>query len=388
MAWKMSQTLMSSAIMLMMLGFVSCSPDAQQSSGTPTLYFSKPTVETWLATHPSTLVAFLTSNDTAEFRVYAEAATTLSKSVSVGYVLEEALLPPCASGGATAARKPCTVILQRHGMPVTPTLERMPSSPKELVAWAMEKLNPPVIPFTREFMKEFQVAWNTIADKILIMLPGDDEKWWEAAVAAAHAFPKLKFVMGLPGPDGEQLLDMVGVKAEELPALMAIEHWSQAKYLERKADVQEMQPFIKRYQADLIPRHIKSEPEPAADDGPIQVWVGTTIVDTVLSPNTSAFLFIHAKFCQHSKAVSPAFEEAAQALKDLPNLVIGRFDGTANELPSALIEYKGFPTIYYVSRSNLVSQLTGERTAHAMVGFVHRLYQSEGGTIPGRHDEL
>lgn len=29
---------------------------------------------------------------------------------------------------------------------------------------------------------------------------------------------------------------------------MAIEHWSQAKYLERKADVQEMQPFIKRYQ--------------------------------------------------------------------------------------------------------------------------------------------
>ncbi|RMZ52415.1 hypothetical protein APUTEX25_000690 [Auxenochlorella protothecoides] len=164
----------------------------------------------------------------------------------------------------------------------------------------MEKLNPPVIPFTREFMKEFQVAWNTIADKILIMLPGDDENWWEAAVAAAHAFPELKFVMGLPGPDGEQLLDMVGVKAEELPALMAIEHWSQAKYLERKADVQEMQPFIKRYQA-----------------------------------------------------VSPAFEEAAQALKDLPDLVIGRFDGTANELPSALIEYKEFPTIYYVSRSNL-----------------------------------
>ncbi len=113
-------------------------------------------------------------------------------AVSVGYVLEEALLPPCASGGATAARRPCTVILQRHGMPVTvsqvkreirtartvatqiagditytvslgtaivqspthllppqPTLECMPSSPKELVAWAMEKLNPPVIPFTR-----------------------------------------------------------------------------------------------------------------------------------------------------------------------------------------------------------------------------------------------
>lgn len=95
MAWKISQTLTSSAIMLMMLGFVSCSPDAQQSSGTPTLYISKPTVETWLATHPSTLVAFLTTNDTAEFRVYAEAATTLSKCKLL-VLLRGGDLRPCA----------------------------------------------------------------------------------------------------------------------------------------------------------------------------------------------------------------------------------------------------------------------------------------------------
>lgn len=125
------------------------------------------------------------------------------------------------------------------------------------------------------------------------------------------------------------------------------------------------------------------------------------------------------------------------------------FDGNLNELPSALIEYRLFPTIYFVSRSNLgtfvsrrlrrrsagwpssrvlshgrprqrvvgggtrrgltglrlvqlhasrralpscspVSEYTGDKSATAdLVAWAKELFVKSGGTLPdGEHDEL
>lgn len=43
---------------------------------------------------------------------------------------------------------------------------------------------------------------------------------------------------------------MLGVVRADLPALMAIEHHSQAKFLVRRADSSELEDFVLRYKVD------------------------------------------------------------------------------------------------------------------------------------------
>ena len=48
----------------------------------------------------------------------------------------------------------------------------------------------------------------------------------------------------------QSLMRMLGVVRADLPALMAIEHHSQAKFLARRADSSELEDFVLRYKVD------------------------------------------------------------------------------------------------------------------------------------------
>lgn len=112
------------------------------------------------------------------------------------------------------------------------------------------------------------------------------DAWWEAATESANQHQDLKFILGVPNSDGEvrrscgnrppvcpilgpflcictvyticghhvqstqSLMRMLGVVRADLPALMAIEHHSQAKFLARRADSSELEDFVLRYKVD------------------------------------------------------------------------------------------------------------------------------------------
>ena len=112
------------------------------------------------------------------------------------------------------------------------------------------------------------------------------DAWWEAATESANQHQDLKFILGVPNSDGEvrrpcgnrhrvcdilgpflriytvyiicghhaqstqSLMQMLGVVRADLPALMAIEHHSQAKFLARRADSSELEDFVLRYKVD------------------------------------------------------------------------------------------------------------------------------------------
>lgn len=52
---------------------------------------------------------------------------------------------------------------------------------------------------------------------------------------------------------------MLGVHSEDLPVLMAIEHWSQAKYVKQHAGLRELESFIADYKVRLIFVHISNQ---------------------------------------------------------------------------------------------------------------------------------
>lgn len=69
----------------------------------------------------------------------------------------------------------------------------------------------------------------------------------------------------------------------------------------------------------------------------------------------------YAPWCGHCKKLAPIWDELASDLKDVSNLVIAKFDATANEVEG--LEIRGYPTLKFYpagSKSNPIDY-DGER---------------------------
>ena len=59
---------------------------------------------------------------------------------------------------------------------------------------------------------------------------------------------------------------------------------------------------------------------------------------------------MYAPWCGHCKTLAPIWEELGQAVADNENLVIAKFDATANEV--AGLSIKGYPTLKFYPKNN------------------------------------
>lgn len=118
--------------------------------------------------------------------------------------------------------------------------------------------------------------------------------------------------------------------------------------------------------------HLRSQPRPSKQSGPVQVVVGSTFEDIVLDVGKHVLVEFYAPWCGHCKALEPKYKKLAKKLKDQDSVVIAKFDATANDAPSGF-EFTGFPTIFFVSAgSNEISVYSGEREVKEMNKFVRK----------------
>ena len=92
--------------------------------------------------------------------------------------------------------------------------------------------------------------------------------------------------------------------------------------------------------------HVKSEPVPDPNEGPVTVVVGKTFDDIVGNPDKEVLIEFYAPWCGHCKSLAPKYDELAEKLKDNEDLVIAKLDATSNDYPSDY-EVRGYPTIYW-----------------------------------------
>jgi len=78
----------------------------------------------------------------------------------------------------------------------------------------------------------------------------------------------------------------------------------------------------------------------------------------------------YAPWCGHCKKLAPIWDELATELKDVPNLVIGKMDSTANEVDG--VEIRGYPTLKFYPKDGKKNPIDfdGERALDDLRNFL------------------
>ena len=88
----------------------------------------------------------------------------------------------------------------------------------------------------------------------------------------------------------------------------------------------------------------------------------------VLDKKKDVFVMFHAPWCGHCKALAPKWEELANELEEVENLVIGKMDYTANEVDSVTVN--SYPTLIFYPSNKKKKGITyegNERTEDAFI---------------------
>jgi len=152
----------------------------------------------------------------------------------------------------------------------------------------------------------------------------------------------------------ERLAEFVGVTESMLPTLRAIVPNGMKKYESptKPADltVESISSFVDDVMSGNLKPSLKSEKIPEKNDEPVKYIVGEEFEKIVKDETKDVFVKYYAPWCGHCKKLAEPWTELATKMAEFPDLVIGKFDATANEAEG--VEVRGYPTLIFYPKDN------------------------------------
>ncbi|GER35248.1 protein disulfide-isomerase [Striga asiatica] len=161
------------------------------------------------------------------------------------------------------------------------------------------------------------------------------------------------------------------LKQEDAP-LLIVQKSDGQKYLKTKIEPDQIAPWLKDYSEGQVKPYVKSEPIPEVNDEPVKVVVRDSLQDVVFNSGKNVLLEFYAPWCGHCQQLAPILDEVAISFKNDPDVVIAKFDATANDVPRDTFEVQGFPTMYFRSANGNLSQYDGGRTKDDIISFIEK----------------
>lgn len=162
----------------------------------------------------------------------------------------------------------------------------------------------------------------------------------------------------------ERLAEFMGVVKEDLPTIRIIMPAEMKKYQYPTAldtiTVESVGTFVQDVIDGKLKPHLKSE-KPVDNTGKaLTVIVGENFNEIVKDETKDVLVKYYAPWCGHCKKLAPIWDELAEHYKDNENLVIAKFDATANEAEG--VEIRGYPTLIFYPKNNKAGvDYSGER---------------------------
>lgn len=115
-------------------------------------------------------------------------------------------------------------------------------------------------------------------------------------------------------------------------------------------DTATIKQYVQDFKDKKLTPHLKSEEIPEPNDGGVTILVGKNFDKIVKDETKDVLVKYYAPWCGHCKALAPVWDQLGDDLKDIEDLVIAKFDATANEV--AGLEIRGYPTLKFYPKAN------------------------------------
>jgi len=188
----------------------------------------------------------------------------------------------------------------------------------------------------------------------------------------------------------QRLAEFVGVDTKDAPSIRLLSPGEDMKKFVfpgamDQLSVHAIKNFVEEYKSGALRPHLKSEPEPA-NQGDLTVLVGTNYDSIVNDPSKDVLVKFYAPWCGHCKALAPTWDDLAAHTSDISDLVIAKFDATANEVEG--VNIRGYPTLKFYPKGNKAGiDYDGDRDLEAFKDWLMKnsaAYQKHF----QKHDEL
>jgi protein disulfide-isomerase A1 len=168
--------------------------------------------------------------------------------------------------------------------------------------------------------------------------------------------------------------EALGLSGKVFPSLVILEADFETKYIfpeSNEVTVASVGQWLADFAAGKLLPHVKSEPEPEDNNGPVKILVATNFDRIVNDPTKDVLIEFYAPWCGHCKNLAPIYEQLGAAYKD-SNVVIAKMDATANDPPKGF-EVTGFPTLFFVKAGDKTPQpYSGGRKLDDLKAFLEK----------------
>ncbi|KVH87963.1 protein disulfide-isomerase-like [Cynara cardunculus var. scolymus] len=205
-------------------------------------------------------------------------------------------------------------------------------------------------------------------------------------VASEYKGKGLNFLLG-DVQASQAALQYFGLKEDQAPVLV-VQNSNGLKFINSNVEADQLAPWLNDYVDGKVKPFIKSEPIPETNDEPVKVVVANSLKDMVLDSKKNVLLEIYAPWCGHCKKLAPILDEVAVSFEHDASVMIAKFDGSNNDIPSDAFEVQGYPTLYFRSSSGKVVPYEGNRTKEDIIEFIQKNREDEETIIQPTKDEL
>ena len=251
------------------------------------------------------------------------------------------------------------------------------------------------VPMVIEFSEDYiEPIFGKGKSAVILFTNDKDAAYNKVFTEAAEAMNgQILFVVsGTENGIQQRLAEFVGVDASSAPTLRLLSPGEDMQKFVYGGDlssvsVNAIQNWVNDFKAGNLKPHLKSEPVPESQ-GPVTTIVGTQWEEIVMDSTKDVLVKYYAPWCGHCKALAPTWEELGEAVASNPNLVIAKFDATANEV--AGLQIRGYPTLKFYPKDNKSGiDFEGERDLESIKQWLSENSSAyREGAAKAAHDEL